>query len=220
MKKKKIHLAFDLSWTTVETQWRLPDSWVDRHHPNIGMFEEVARTAERGGFDMIFFGDSTGIPDTWKGSIEDAVRHGVAWPRFEMSPWITKMSAVTSHLGFGLTYASTFMHPFYTARLLNSLDHITNGRIAFNVITSQRRADYANYGHDELPDHNERYDRLEESSTSAARCGAASTPMPSYGIAEPAPWRIRARSARSTTSANPSRSRGRSASFPRRKVSR
>ena len=160
--KKKIHLAFDLSWTTVETHWRLPGSWVDRHHPNIGMFEEVARTAERGGFDMIFFGDSTGIPDTWKGSIEDAVRNGVAWPRFEMSPWIAMMSRVTSHLGFGLTYASTFMHPFYTARLLNSLDHVTNGRIAFNVITSQRRADYANYGYDELVDHNERYDRLEE----------------------------------------------------------
>ena len=45
------------------------------------------------------------------------------------------MSRVTSHVGFGLTYASTFMHPFYVARLLNSLDHITNGRIAFNVIT-------------------------------------------------------------------------------------
>jgi alkanesulfonate monooxygenase SsuD/methylene tetrahydromethanopterin reductase-like flavin-dependent oxidoreductase (luciferase family) len=86
----------------------------------------------------------------------------VAWPRFEMSPFIAMMSRVTSHLGFGLTYASTFMHPFYTARLLNSLDHVTNGRIAFNVITSQRRADYANYGYDELVDHNERYDRLEE----------------------------------------------------------
>jgi FMN-dependent oxidoreductase (nitrilotriacetate monooxygenase family) len=160
--KKKIHLAFDLSWTNVETQWRLPGSWVDRFHPNIGMFEEVARVAERGGFDMIFFGDSTGIPNTWKDSIEDAVENGVAWPRFEMSPWITAMSRVTSHLGFGLTYASTFMHPFFTARLLNSLDHITNGRIAFNVITSQRRADYANYGYDELIDHNERYERLEE----------------------------------------------------------
>ena len=54
------------------------------------------------------------------------------------------------------------MHPFYTARLLNSLDHITNGRIAFNVITSQRKADYANYGYDELVDHDERYERLEE----------------------------------------------------------
>jgi FMN-dependent oxidoreductase (nitrilotriacetate monooxygenase family) len=160
--KKPIHLAFDLSWTNVETHWRQSGSWVDRHHPNIGMFEEVARIAERGGFDMIFFGDGTGIPDTWQGSIEDAVRYGVAWPRFDMSPWITLMSRVTSHLGFGLTYASTFMHPFYTARLLNSLDHVTNGRIAFNVITSQRRADYANYGYDELIDHNSRYDRLEE----------------------------------------------------------
>jgi FMN-dependent oxidoreductase (nitrilotriacetate monooxygenase family) len=160
--KKQIHLAFDLSWTSVETQWRNPGSWVDRHHPNIGMFEEVARTAERGGIDMIFFGDSTGIPSTWGGSIDDAVRYGVAWPRLDMSPWVTAMSRVTSHLGFGLTYASTFMHPFYTARLLNSLDHITNGRIAFNVITSQRRADYANYGYDELVDHESRYNRLEE----------------------------------------------------------
>lgn len=160
--KRQIHLAFDLSWTSVETQWRRPGSWVDRHHPNVGMFEEVARTAERGGISMIFFGDSTGIPSTWEDSIDDAVRYGVAWPRFDMSPWITAMSRVTSHVGFGLTYASTFMHPFYTARLLNSLDHITNGRIAFNVITSQRWADYANYGYDELIDHNTRYDRLEE----------------------------------------------------------
>jgi alkanesulfonate monooxygenase SsuD/methylene tetrahydromethanopterin reductase-like flavin-dependent oxidoreductase (luciferase family) len=44
------------------------------------MFEEVARTAERGGFDMIFFGDSTGILGTWKESIEDATSYGVAWP--------------------------------------------------------------------------------------------------------------------------------------------
>ena len=159
---KQIHLAFDFSWTQVETQWRQPGSWVGPHHPDLGMFEEIARLAERGGLDMIFFGDGTGIPDTWQGGIEDAVRFGVAWPRFDMSPWIAVMSRVTSHVGFGLTYASTFMHPFYTARLLNSLDHVTNGRIAFNVITSQRRADFANYGYDELVEHSSRYDRLEE----------------------------------------------------------
>ncbi|MEP9380484.1 NtaA/DmoA family FMN-dependent monooxygenase [Aquabacter sp. CN5-332] len=159
---KKIHLAFDMSWTQVETQWRQPGSWVGPDYPSIGLFEDMARLAERGGLDMIFFGDGTGIPDTWEGGIEDAVRYGVAWPRLDMSPWITLMSRVTSHVGFGLTYASTFMHPFYTARLLNSLDHVTNGRMAFNVVTSQRRSDYANYGYDELVDHNSRYDRLEE----------------------------------------------------------
>lgn len=159
---KHMHLAIDMSWTQVETAWRTPGSWVGRHYPELGLFEDVARIAERGLFDLIFFGDSTGIPNTFQGSIEPAVRRGVAWPRMDMSPWITAMSRVTSHLGFGLTYASTFMHPFYVARLLNSLDHITNGRIAFNVITSQRKADAENYGFDELMEHGRRYDRMEE----------------------------------------------------------
>jgi FMN-dependent oxidoreductase (nitrilotriacetate monooxygenase family) len=69
------------------------------------------------------------------------------------------MSRVTSHVGFGLTYATTFMHLFYVARLLNSLDHLTNGRIAFNVITSQRKAD-ANQGFDD--GYTCRYDRMDE----------------------------------------------------------
>ncbi len=89
-------------------------------------------------------------------------RYGVAWPRLDMSPWIAAMSRVTSHIGFGITYASTFMHPFYVARLLNSLDHLTNGRMAFNVITSQRKADAENYGFDELMEHDQRYDRMDE----------------------------------------------------------
>src|SRR5260221_2111372 len=160
--KPRIHLAFDFSWTMVETAWRSPGSRVGRHYPDVGLFEDVARIAERGLFDLIFFGDSTGIPNTYEGSIEAAVRRGVAWPRLDMSPWITAMSRVTKHIGFGLTYASTFMQPVYVARLLNSLDHITDGRIAFNVITSTRRSDAANFGFDELLEHDMRYDRLEE----------------------------------------------------------
>lgn len=162
MNKAPIRFAIDMSWTQVETVWRDPGSRVDRHYPDVGLFEDAARVAERGLIDLIFFGDSTGIPNTWKGSIEDAVSWGVAWPRMDMSPWITAMSRVTSHIGFGLTYASTFMHPFYVARLLNSLDHITNGRIALNVITSQRRADAENYGFDELMEHGQRYERMDE----------------------------------------------------------
>jgi FMN-dependent oxidoreductase (nitrilotriacetate monooxygenase family) len=160
--KPHMHLAIDVSWTQVETTWREPGARVGRHYPDVGLFEDIARVAERGLIDLIFFGDSTGIPNTWKGSIEDAVTYGVAWPRLDMSPWITAMSRVTNHIGFGLTYATTFMHPFYVARLLNSLDHITNGRIAFNVITSQRKADAQNYGFDELMEHSQRYDRMDE----------------------------------------------------------
>ena len=115
--KAKMHLAIDVSWTQVETTWREPGARVGRHYPDVGLFEDIARVAERGLIDLIFFGDSTGIPNTWKGSIDDAVRYGVAWPRMDMSPWIVAMSRVTKHVGFGLTYATTFMHPFYVARL-------------------------------------------------------------------------------------------------------
>ena len=61
-----------------------------------------------------------------------------------------------------LTYSSTFMHPYYTARLMNSLDHVTGGRIAMNLVTSTRKSDAANFGFDELMEHGSRYERMEE----------------------------------------------------------
>jgi FMN-dependent oxidoreductase (nitrilotriacetate monooxygenase family) len=160
--KPRMHLAFDLSYTHLDGRWRVPGSWTGRLYPDVGIYEEVARIAERGAIDMIFFGDGTGIPSTWRGSEDEAVRYGIQWPRHDVSPWIPLMARATTHVGFCLTYASTFMHPFYVARLLNSLDHVTGGRVAFNVITSTRRADAANYGFDELMEHDSRYDRMEE----------------------------------------------------------
>jgi FMN-dependent oxidoreductase (nitrilotriacetate monooxygenase family) len=160
--KSKMHLAFDLSWTHLEGRWRVPGSWTGRSYPDLSIYKEIASIAERGRIDMLFFGDGTGIPSTWRGSPDDAVKWGIGWPRQDMSPYITALSQVTTHLGFGITYSSTFMHPYYVSRLLNSLDHITGGRMAFNVVTSTRRADAANYGYDELMEHNSRYDRMEE----------------------------------------------------------
>jgi FMN-dependent oxidoreductase (nitrilotriacetate monooxygenase family) len=159
---KKFHLAFDISYTHLDGRWRMPGSWTGRTYPDVGIYEELARISERGCIDMLFFGDGTGIPDTWAGRSDEAVRWGIGWPRHDMSPIITCMSRITKHVGFGLTYASTFMHPFYVARLFNSLDHVTNGRIAFNVIASSRNADAANYGFDELMEHGTRYNRMEE----------------------------------------------------------
>jgi FMN-dependent oxidoreductase (nitrilotriacetate monooxygenase family) len=160
--KTKMHLAFDLSFTHTDGRWRTAGSWAHRNYPDVSMFEDLARIAERGCIDMLFFGDGTGIPATWQNSEEVGARWGIQWPRQDMSPYITAMSRVTRHIGFGLTYASTFMPPFFVARLLNSLDLITDGRMAFNVITSTRRSDAANYGFDELMEHNSRYDRMEE----------------------------------------------------------
>ncbi|MBO9627646.1 MAG: NtaA/DmoA family FMN-dependent monooxygenase [Microbacterium sp.] len=157
-----MHLAFDMSFTHTDGRWRLPGGWAGRTFPDLKMYAEMALIAERARLDMLFFGDGTGIPDTWQGSPDGAVRWGVGWPRQDMSPYIAALAQLTTGLGFGLTYSSTFMHPFYVARLLTSLNHISDGRIAFNVVASSRRADAANYGYDELMAHDQRYTRMNE----------------------------------------------------------
>jgi FMN-dependent oxidoreductase (nitrilotriacetate monooxygenase family) len=159
---KQMNLAFDLSYLHLEGRWRAPGSFTGETYPSLRILSEIASIAERGCIDMLFFGDGVGIPSTYKGTRDEAVRWGIGWPRQDMSPYIAALAQQTRHIGFGLTYSSTFMHPFYTARLLNSLDHITNGRIAFNVVTSTRPADAANYGFDELMEHGQRYARMIE----------------------------------------------------------
>lgn len=162
MPKRKMHLGYDFSYSHMAGRWRMPGAWPERVFPDIEMFEEMARIAERGMLDLIFSGDGTGVPDTWRGNRDAAVEWGVNWPRQDLNPIAVAMSRVTRHIGFGLTYSSTFMHPYYTARLMNSLDHLTRGRIAMNLVTSTRRSDAANFGFDELMEHGARYDRMEE----------------------------------------------------------
>lgn len=157
-----MHLALDLSFAHTDGRWAMPGSWIGRDFPDVRSYMELAQLADRGGIDLLFFGDGSGIPSTWQGSRDAAVEWGVQWPRHDMSPVIAAMSTVTERVGFGLTYSSTFMHPFYVARLLNSLDHVTGGRIAFNVVASTRLADARNYGFDELLEHGLRYERMEE----------------------------------------------------------
>src|SRR3979490_1129130 len=160
--KPQMHLAFDLSWTHLEGRWRLPGSWGGCVFPDMNIYKEIASIAERGLIDMLFFGDNPGIPGTWRGSFEEAVRWGIGSPRHDVSPLLAVLSQITTHIGFGLTYSSTYMEPFYVARLLNSLDHVTSGRMAFNVVASSSQSVAANFGFDELMEHNSRYDRMEE----------------------------------------------------------
>ena len=157
-----MHLGFDFSYNHLGGRWRLPGGWDTHTFPDVAMFDWIARTAERGCLDMLFSGDGTGVPDTWRGSRDAAVEWGISFPRQDLSPYMVAMSRVTQHIGFGLTYSSSFMHPYYIARLMNSLDHITGGRIAMNLVARTRPADFANYGYDGLMGHADRYERMEE----------------------------------------------------------
>lgn len=131
--------------------WRHPGSSVERLG-DISYYEELARTAERGKLDAIFFAD---------GQSADHVADG---PRWYLEP-LTALAAIsraTERIGLISTVSSTFYTPFHAARLVASLDHISRGRIGWNVVTSMFDAEARNHGFDTMPDHAWRYARAEE----------------------------------------------------------
>ena len=160
---QSIHLAADLSFLHTDYLWRMPGSWIG--YPYYGtseFYEDIARIAERGVMDMLFFGDTGGTSEDYGGNHEAVVRYGAKWPRHDMTPMIPLMAKAAPGVGFALTLSTTYHHPFHCARVFNALDHVTRGRIAWNAVTSAYKNEAANYGFDEMMEHDERYERAQE----------------------------------------------------------
>lgn len=131
--------------------WRHPNSSVERLG-DAGYFERLAQSAERAKLDAVFFADGQ-----YTGSVEDG-------PKWFLEP-ITLLSALaraTEKIGLITTVSSTFQTPFNAARMLSSLDHISGGRIAWNVVTSMYDMEARNHGYESMPDHGWRYQRAAE----------------------------------------------------------
>ena len=158
-----IHLAADLSFLHTDYLWRMPGSWVGYpYYSTSDFYEDVARLAERGRFDLLFFGDTGGTSEDYGGNHDAVVRFGAKWPRHDMTPMIPLLARVTTGVGYALTMSTTYHHPFHVARIFNALDHVTRGRIAWNAVTSAYKGEAANWGFDVMMDHDERYRRAQE----------------------------------------------------------
>ncbi len=158
-----MHLAADLSHIHTDYLWRAEGSWIG--YPYYGqpdLYEDCARIAARGKFDLLFFGDSANTSENHGGNHHAAIEYGMRWPKNDMMPLIPLMARAAQGVGFGLTMSTTYQHPFHVARLFNSLDHITNGRIAWNAVTSAYKNEAANWGYEEMIDHDERYVKAQE----------------------------------------------------------
>lgn len=131
--------------------WRRPDSPVERLG-DIAYWEELVRTAERGCLDAVFFADGHSVLDPASGS----------WWFLEPLTALSAMARATEHVGLVSTVSTTFFTPFHAARMLASLDHISGGRVGWNVVTSMFDAEARNHGMESLPGHAERYERAEE----------------------------------------------------------
>lgn len=159
---KTMHLAADLSHIHTDYLWRAAGSWIGYPYLGPELYEECARIAARGCMDLLFFGDSANTSENHGGNHHAAVRYGMRWPKHDPMPFIPLMSRAAQGVGFGLTMSTTYHHPFHVARLFNSLDHVTGGRIAWNAVTSAYKNEAANWGFDEMMEHDERYVRATE----------------------------------------------------------
>jgi len=141
--------------------WRYPGDQSTRYGDR-SYWTEVARTAERGGFDAIFFADVRGIYDVYDDSRDPAIERAVQTPSNDPAYLVPAMAEVTDDLGFAVTKSTSYNHPYQLAREFSTLDHLTDGRVAFNIVTSYLESAAANLGLSGRIDHDERYDRAEE----------------------------------------------------------
>ncbi|MGV9925768.1 LLM class flavin-dependent oxidoreductase [Nocardia rhamnosiphila] len=155
--------AFDMNCVAHQSPglWRHPD---DRSHryKELGYWTELATLLERGRFDGLFIADVLGTYDVYGGDDRAALRNGAQIPVADPLLLVSAMAAVTEHLGFGITTGTGFEHPYPFARRLSTLDHLTGGRIGWNVVTGYLPSAARNFGADDQLDHDHRYDQADE----------------------------------------------------------
>ena len=162
---KKIHLAqFLVHGPTYHSlaMWRHPktvEAGYDWSRP--ALYQHIAQVCERGLFDTVFFADLNYIADTFTGSMGPALRNATQAPEHDPIPLLSFMAAVTKRIGVASTFSVSHSHPFYAARLWATLDHLTEGRAGWNVVTSINSNQAANYGEERQPT-DTRYDRAHE----------------------------------------------------------
>lgn len=145
----------------IKGMWKHPLDETSWGHRNLRWWIRLAELLERGCMDALFFADVHGSYDTYGASREAAVRHAVQFPGIDPTVLIPALAAATDHLAFGVTYSTTYFPPYQAAKLFSTLDHLTEGRVAWNVVTSYL-PDAERQGLGSHLDHDLRYERAEE----------------------------------------------------------
>jgi FMN-dependent oxidoreductase (nitrilotriacetate monooxygenase family) len=162
-KKRLILNLFEMNCVSHITHglWRLPDNNRERFN-DIEYWLELARLLEDGGFDAVFLADVIGTYDVFRDSADTSIREGLQIPNNDPSLVVPAMAAVTQHLGFGITFSTTYEPPFAWARRLSTLDHLTKGRVGWNIVTSYLPNAARNFGLDGEVEHDLRYEMADE----------------------------------------------------------
>lgn len=128
----------------------------------LSYWTDLAKTLEAGLFDGLFIADITGVYDVYQNNIDLTLRESIQLPSHDPSTLVSAMAAVTQHLGFGITVNLSYETPYQFARRFASLDHLTQGRIGWNIVTGYLDSAERLIGHSGLKDHDLRYEQAEE----------------------------------------------------------
>ncbi|ENV93509.1 LLM class flavin-dependent oxidoreductase [Acinetobacter baumannii] len=163
MTKKISFNAFEMNCIAHQSPglWRHPQ---DRsvEYKDLEYWTDLAQILERGFFDGIFIADVLGIYDVYHQSAEHALTGAVQVPVNDPLQIVPAMAAVTKHLGFGVTTSISFEHPYPFARRISTLDHLTKGRVGWNIVTSYLESGSKNLGLKTQVNHDNRYDIADE----------------------------------------------------------
>ncbi|BDM22421.1 LLM class flavin-dependent oxidoreductase [Pseudomonas sp. LRP2-20] len=140
--------------------WRHPRDQATRY-TDIHYWVELAKTLERGCIDGLFIADVLGVYDVYGANADAALRNAAQVPVNDPLQLVPAMAAATRHLGFGVTASVSFEHPYPFARRMSTLDHLTQGRAGWNIVTSYLASGARNLGQPPLG-HEQRYALAEE----------------------------------------------------------
>lgn len=160
--KSELHLgAFIIAGPGRSGGWRYPqseDGWLD-----IDYYRRIAQVLERGRFDLAFFADILAVPNRFGGSHDSQLRYGALGSmRLEPLQVLATMAAATRHLGLAATKSTSYYEPFDVARGMATLDHLSGGRAAWNIVTSFQDAEARNFSQRQHIPRDKRYDRADE----------------------------------------------------------
>ena len=155
--------AFDMNCVAHQSPglWRHPHDRSSQYK-DLSYWADLAKLLERGRFDGLFIADVLGTYDVYGASDEAAIRQAAQVPVNDPLLLVSAMALVTEHLGFGITTGTGFEHPYPFARRVSTLDHLTGGRVGWNVVTGYLPAAARNMGQTDQPAHDARYDHADE----------------------------------------------------------
>lgn len=163
MPKKILLNAFDMNSVGHINHglWTHPRDESHRFN-ELSYWTDLAQTLEKGLFDGLFIADITGVYDVYQNGIELTLKESIQLPSHDPTTLVSAMAAVTQNLGFGITVNLSYESPYQFARRFASLDHLTQGRIGWNIVTGYLDSAERLIGQKGLKDHDLRYAQAEE----------------------------------------------------------